>query len=107
MRVLAMALALTMLPVPAIAATPDIFEAILSEKASGFRDMAECQKALGDEALERGDANAGKQEAPRGSHFNRTRGNISRCEMFEGEPLIVVYPKGHGRTTPLRDGIPR
>ncbi len=91
-----MALALAVLPLPAIAKSP-VFVAILSETAGGFRSLAECEAVLrgpGKGAL----VGSPRQLAPgaqAGSLFNRTHGNLSRCEMVEGEPSIVVYPKGY------------
>jgi len=74
-----------MLPVAPLLAAP--IQATLGERSSGFSDLAECRAALG------GD------QAPRGSVFNRAHGNISRCEMIEGEARIVVIPRGHGAKT--------
>ena len=79
------ALALSTLPPPATASAPAVFVLTSAEKASGFQSLAECEQALG---------TAGKQGL-RGSRFNRTAGNVSRCEVVDGEPLIVVYPRGH------------
>lgn len=79
------ALALSTLSPPATASAPAVFVLTSAEKASGFQSLAECEQALG---------SAGEQGL-RGSRFNRTAGNPSRCEIVAGEPLIVVYPKGH------------
>ncbi len=97
MRNLALALALAVLPLPAIAKSPDVFVAILSETADGFDNLTECEAVL------RGARKGALVGSPRqlapgaqaGSLFNRTHGNLSRCEMVQGEPSIVVYPKGY------------
>jgi len=90
MRILFVAFALMALPVLA-APVPVIFEATSADKASGFRSMAECEAALGLPAEHRGKADVGKN-ASRGSSFNRAAGNISRCEIIEGQPVLIVYP---------------
>jgi hypothetical protein len=59
--------------------------ATLSERASGFANLAECEAALL--------PGTGTAEAQRGSVFNRAHGNSSRCEMIKGEPMIVVTPR--------------
>lgn len=91
MRNLLVAFALLSLPVSALAARPVIFEATSADKASGFRSMAECDAALGLPVRQRGKADVANGGV-RGSMFNRAKGNISRCELVDGEPMIVVYP---------------
>lgn len=92
MRILFVAFALMSLPFPALAGPrPVVFEATSADKASGFRSMAECEAALGLPAEHRGKADVGKN-ASRGSSFNRAAGNISRCEIIEGQPVLIVYP---------------
>jgi len=93
MRNLFAALALASLSFPAIAARPVIFQATNPEKASGFRTIAECKAALGPPATHRGKASDRTSEL-RGTMFNRTAGNVSRCELVAGEPYMVVYPTG-------------
>ena len=46
MRNVAAVLALAVLPFPAIAKSPEVFVAILSETADGFKDLAECEAVL-------------------------------------------------------------
>ena len=81
MPFLAAALALAALQAPA--SNPPVFMAVLAETASGFESMADCEKSLG----------PAKRGARRGSLFNRKAGNISRCQMVDGEPMIVVIPR--------------
>ena len=81
MIILFVALALLAPPLPTQAASPVIFQATNPEAASEYKTMAECELALG-------------QGERRGSRFNRSVGNISRCEMVDGEPMITVYPVG-------------
>lgn len=99
---LALAYAMMSLSVPVAATDPTVFVAVSAEKASGFETLAECEEALGGPDEQLGNARADQQTSPRGSRFNRTAGNISRCEVVEGEPLIVVYPKGHEALSPPR-----
>lgn len=87
------ALALVSLSFPALAARPVIFEATSADKASAFRTMVECEAALGPSAKHRGKTAIGASEL-RGTLFNRTAGNVSRCEWVAGDPYIVVYPAG-------------
>ena len=93
MQFLAMSLALAGQPLPATALPAGVFVAILAEKASGFKTLAECEQAIAlapkveQERLVRLESN-------RGSLFNRAAGNTTRCEIVDGEPLIVVVPKG-------------
>ena len=35
-----------------------------------------------------------RHQQARGTVFNRAAGNTTRCEMVDGEPMIVVIPKG-------------
>lgn len=93
MRNLFVAFALASLPLPALAAHPIIFQATSADKASGFKTMAECEAALGRPAKRRGKAAKGTS-SQRGTIFNRTAGNVSRCEMVAGEPQVTVYPTG-------------
>ncbi len=95
MRNFIVAFALTTLPVAAVANDPDIFLATSAEKASGHNTLAECEEALRGTDDPQGEALVDNENGPRGSRFNRNAGNTSRCETVEGEPLIVVYPKGH------------
>ncbi len=97
MRTFSIASALAILPMPAIAG-PTIFVATLGETANGFKDLAECEIALR-ASTKNGQALANQSHpvassVARGSLFNRTHGNASRCETVQGEPVIVVYPKG-------------
>ena len=89
------AIALVSIAVPAAAAAPPtvIFQATSADRATGFRSMAECEAALGRSIATRAREAAGRQEL-RGTAFNRRAGNITRCEMIEGEPVVVVYPTG-------------
>ena len=93
MRKVLVAFALISLPFPVLAARPVIFQATSADKAPGFRSMGECEAALGPPARHRGKADVDRG-AVRGTLFNRTAGNLSRCEMIAGEPVIVVYPSG-------------
>ena len=93
MRHFASALALIALPISANAAASPPVAATSAERASGFRDLADCQGTL-DGAPGSGQADADKTTRAAGTLFNRAHGNISRCEMVEGEALIVVYPAG-------------
>ena len=77
---------MTTLSAPVAAKEPAVFVMTSAEKASGYKTLAECEAALGE---------ADQRTGLRGSRFNRDAGNMSRCEMVEGEPLIVVYPKGY------------
>ena len=95
MRNLALAATMMMLPVSVSANAPSIFVATNAEKASGFRDLADCQKSLEGPDQASRKAVADKQDGRRGSLFNRTQENTSRCEMVHGEALIVVYPPVH------------
>lgn len=88
-----MASALAALLLPAIAdAGPAM--AVLGEKDMGFKTLAECEQTIGRPERQRRDARAAKRGALRGSLINRAAGNITRCALVDGEPLIVVTPKG-------------
>ena len=99
---LAVAFAVTILPSSATASGPAMFQAVSAEKASGFASLAECEQVLGAPATEQGKVPDAAQSGARGSLFNRNAGNMSRCEMVDGEPLIVVYPKGYEAMRPAR-----
>ena len=94
MRHFALALALTALPVPALAHPARIVSATLAERDTGFRTLAECEQSLEHPSGQSQQAPAASQDRARGSLFNRTHGNHSHCEMIAGEPLIVVTPNG-------------
>lgn len=102
MRNLIVAFALTTLPYPAIANDPGIVVATNPEKASGFRNLAECHEALGGSDKLQGKMIGDEPNRLHGSMFNRTAGNTSRCEIVHGEALIVVYPKGYEERRPTR-----
>ena len=93
MRHLASAFALATLPISALAQPAGIVSATLAERATPFRTLAECEQSLGRPGQAQQTPAAG-QDGPRGSWFNRTHGNLSRCEMIHGEPLIIVVPNG-------------
>jgi hypothetical protein len=99
MLTLVAALALTTIPLQAPARDAGVFVAVNAEKASGFKSLGECEAALG---RDKQDRRADKKSGPRGSVFNRKAGNRTRCEMVEGEPLVVVYPKGYEVLSPPR-----
>ena len=84
-----------MLPLPAIASGPAIFAATLSETVNGFKNLATCETVLRGPDKHDDKALAERPGGQRGSLFNRTQGNVSRCEMVQGEAVIVVYPKGY------------
>ena len=92
MRLIFITAALVMFSGMASAHAPRLFTATNPEEASGFKDLADCEKALTGLTEGTRKAHAAEQGMQRGSLFNRTRGNLSRCEMHDGEPLIVVYP---------------
>ena len=60
-----------------------------AEQASGFVDLADCQKAIGGGPVKAG---SNERAAQAGSAFNRAAGNLTRCELVKGEILVVVYP---------------
>lgn len=94
MRKIALIVALISLPAAGLAENAGPVAATNAEKATGFRDLAECQSAL--EATRRTrDGSNPAAPRPTGSLFNRAQGNMSRCEMVQGEALIVVYPRGY------------
>ena len=99
---LAVDFAVAMSPFLPSADEPAIFVATNAEKASGFETLADCELALGDAGPDQGGALNSDGAGPPGSRFNRNAGNISRCEIVDGEPLIVVYPKGHEDQRPAR-----
>ena len=92
-RSFALASALAVLPWPALAVAPKAFAATLSSSADGFKSLAECESTLRRSTGVK--ASGGERGMRSGSLFNRTQGNISRCEMIQGEATIVVYPKGY------------
>ena len=93
MSFLYIALALLAPPLSLQNTTPVIFQATNPEAALAYRTMAECELALGPPADGTSEAGVDQGER-RGSRFNRLAGNISRCEMVDGEPVITVYPTG-------------
>lgn len=93
MSILFVALALLAPTLPAPSPTPVVFQATNPEAASAYGTMAECELALGPPADGTSEAGVDQGER-RGSRFNRSAGNISRCEMVDGEPMITVYPTG-------------
>ena len=95
MPALALALALAALPVPAMTQPAAMSVATLPERDSAFATLAECEQSLVPANESAGAALAPGQGTPRGSLFNRTAGNTSRCEMVDGEPLIIVTPKAY------------
>ena len=99
---LAVAFAVAMSPFPANADDLAIFVATSAEKASGFETLAECEVALGASGTDQGNSLDGQGAGFRGSLFNRNAGNTSRCEVVDGEALIVVYPKGYKAQRPPR-----
>ena len=93
MRVVVMAFAAVSLSVPAAARPPGVFVAILAEHASGFSSLADCERTIARQPRPGHGQRIGKDKTARGSLFNRAAGNITRCEMVNGEPLIVVIPR--------------
>ncbi len=92
MAIIALVFALASLPLPAMALPAGITVATLGEKASAFETLAECEEALGP-LDSQGRTPLAAQDGLRGSQFNRAAGNTSRCEIVDGEPLIIVTPK--------------
>jgi len=88
-----MAFALAALPLPALAHPAGVFEATLPETEAGLRTLADCETAIAPLVELRAKPRGAKHSAVRGSRFNRAAGNTTRCEMIDGEPLIVVIPK--------------
>jgi hypothetical protein len=93
MRNLALDFVLAALTYPAIAKPTGDVAAVLAEKASGFKSLAECEQTLAGSGLYSLKNLGGERSVVRGSVFNRAAGNLSRCEMIGGEPLIVVVPR--------------
>jgi hypothetical protein len=93
MRNFALVLTLAALPLPAIA-RPAPVSAVLGENASGFKNLGDCEQTLDGPSRHSAKKIGNKRGTRRGSMFNRAAGNMSRCEMIEGEPLIVVIPRG-------------
>jgi len=69
------------------------------ELADGFMSRRACEQALGDPGndprSDQGKATTARLENSlerSGSAFNRSRGNMSRCELVDGEYLILVIP---------------
>ncbi len=75
---------------------PTVFVATAAERTSGFKDLADCQRTIAATPQRDAKVQSGKHDGGHGSVFNRTQGNITRCEMIEGEALVVVYPRVHG-----------
>jgi len=90
MPILALAFALATAALPA-----GISVATLAERATPFATLAECEESLAPALTRSPKALAARHDVRRGSLFNRTAGNISRCEIIDGEPQIVVFPKQH------------
>lgn len=102
MRKLTVAILLAALCSPAAAPARERVSATNPESAAGYRDLADCERSLGAAGKVHGSAAAQRGTGPRGTLFNRTRGNISRCEMVHGEPQVVVYVKGDDGKRPVR-----
>ncbi len=75
---------------------PAVFVATTAERASGFKDLADCQRNIAATPQRDAKVQSGKHDGGHGSVFNRAHGNVTRCEMVEGEAMVVVYPRGHG-----------
>ncbi len=82
-----MFLTLLMLVAPAVpaAAAPAPVSAVLGERNSEFATLAQCNDAIGYRS----------DNAPSGSVYNRRQGNVTRCEMVDGVPYVIVYPRGY------------
>ena len=65
----------------ATASPPAPVSAVLGERASEFGSLAECNAAIG------------AADTARGSAFNRAHGNVTRCAMVDGEPMVIVTPR--------------
>lgn len=74
------------------ASARDIVSATNPEALPGHRNLADCEASLG----------AADKTGLRGTVFNRLRGNISRCEIIQGEPQIVVQIKGQAKKSHSR-----
>ncbi len=83
---------LASLPFTAVANGREIVSATNPQASPGHRDLADCERSLG----------SPDKLGLRGTLFNRTRGNTSRCEIIHGEPQIVVYVKGEKPGVPDR-----
>ena len=86
MHFLVAALAMTTFSAQVPAGDRVVFAMTNAETAAGFETLADCEQALGE---------PDQRTGLRGSLFNREAGNISRCELVDGEALVVVYPKGY------------
>ena len=75
---------------------PSVVVATNAERASGFKDLADCQRNVAATRQRDAKVRSGKHDGGKGSVFNRTHGNLTRCEVIEGEALVVVYPRVHG-----------
>lgn len=91
MRILMWPLLATALASPGVA-QPGPVAATNPERESAYRDLADCRAQL--ERTRRSRAAHSGAAVSVGSWFNVVRGNVSRCEIVEGEPVIVVYPRG-------------
>lgn len=80
------------LPITAVAHGREVVSATNPEAFPGHRNLADCERSLGPP----------DKTGLRGTLFNRTRGNTSRCEIIHGEPQIVVYVKGQKPKVPNR-----
>ncbi len=78
------------------AQNPAVMVATNPERASGFKGLTDCQKNIAATRERDAMVRNGKPNTGQGTVFNRTHGNITRCEMVEGEAMVVVYPRGHG-----------
>ena len=85
-----MLLALMSIPGAALATDPGPVVATNPERETGYTDLGECRKAL-EATAKPGLAGA---SGTTGSLFNQAQGNVSRCELVQGEVLVVVYPRG-------------
>lgn len=91
MQNIALLVAVLTLASPGYARKPQAVIATNPEKETAFTDLAECRQALAAPRKTNPTAVAGGPSE--GSLFNRAQGNISRCELVDGEALIVVYPR--------------
>lgn len=76
---------------PADGSTPNARPVMVTsgERDTGFRDLAECEAAIG---LTRTGTTIDRPVITAGSRFNRAQGNISSCVIVDGEYLIMVMP---------------
>ncbi len=72
-------------PLVPAAAAPAPVSAVLGERNSEFTTLAQCNDAIGYRS----------DDAPSGSVYNRRQGNVTRCEMIDGVPHVIVYPRGY------------